>query len=239
MILRTLALVTAAILGLGILTAPTATADTHCTKVWFTSPTYLGKFQAGQSRCVWLDDKTSSGWVKVYSWNDRSKRVIDYTAQFTRTRPNDGRVESVADSVARMAAKHDVRLQFARTDTLGRQGCTDRYPGLTGSYQPPAANTYDRDHGYGLIRIGTGTTDRCMANSRWAHDVAAHEISHAVIERKCPEFTDPRDENVANAYAYRFVGASVRDSGGYDGFTRADSIKAAQIYLNRCEKAGA
>lgn len=231
---RILALVTATILGLGILTAPTATADTHCTKIWFTSPTYHGKFQAGQSRCVWLDDKTS-GWVNIYSWNDRSKRVIDYTAQFTRTRPNDGRVESVADSVKRLAARHDVRLQFAATDTLGRKGCTDRYPGLTGTYQPPL--NMARDHGYGLVRIGTGTTDRCMTNRTWALDLAAHEMSHAIIERRCPEFDDPRGENVTNAYAYRFLGASVRDSGGYGGFTRADSVKAAQIYLNRCAKA--
>lgn len=234
---RILALVTATILGLGILTAAPASAsfsDTPCTRVWLTAPSYFGHVDTGQRRCVWPKDQTN-GWTRIYYRDDRGRHVIDYTHRFTKTQPNHGRVESTADAVRWVARKHNVHLQFANSDLVGRMGCAGGFiNSVSGAYAPAA--------GEGLIRIGTGTTRRCMADRRTTLNVAKHEIAHAVIDRICgttrprmvyrPERGFNRIEEVTSAYAMKYLGATMNDGGMRPA--AKDYWRADQLHAGRC-----
>lgn len=236
MMRRLLALVATLATVLSILTAaaPAAAEPSPCTKVWFTAPTYFGKFQAGQSRCVWPWD-TANGWTKIYSWNDRSKAVIDYAVLYTRTRPNDGRVESTADTVHWIAHKHDVHLQFANLDLLGRLGCSGGFENsVTGAYQPDPGHP-----GEGLVRIGTGITDRCMRDKQTVLNTAKFEIGRAIIERLCGRVDPPRAGDtyleiaaVTSAYAMKYLGATMNDGGVRPAVK--DFWRATEIHEGRC-----
>jgi len=237
---RILATIAALAISFSILIAAPTTATSEpspCTKVWLTAPSYFGKFQSGQSRCIWPWDKVN-GWTRIYSWNDRSKDVIDYTFMWTTTPPNDGRVQSTADAALWVAKKYGAHLQFANRDYLGRLGCASPFPNsVSGAYA--GTGQYP---GQGLIRIGTGTTDRCMNDRRTVLNVVKHEISHALIERRCgttrprmvyrPESGFNRIEETTTAYAMKFLGATT-NAGGLVPATK-DYWRATEIYYGRC-----
>jgi hypothetical protein len=125
-----------------------------------------------------------------------------------------------------------VRLQFAVTDLLGRRGCYGDHIGqISGSYAPGG----DRFPGRGLVRLGTGTIDRCMLDKPAVLNVTRHEVAHALIERKCGRYvgTDFRHENITDAYAYRYLGATARNPGGY-GFGKWSMRRAVAIHEGKC-----
>jgi hypothetical protein len=203
-------------------------AGASCTTVWLSMPSWQGKFTAGTKHCLNMADRTN-GWVKVY----QSGKVVDYVnPRSTLTAPpNNGRVQSTADTVRWMAKKHGVSLQFANADTMGRQGCSGEFRyGISASYQP----SYEHP-GKGLVRIGTGTVKRCMNDRRMVLDVARHEIAHAIMDRKCGEkaWGSARNEQVTDAYAYRYLGATTKSPGHY-GFTKRDAARAVAIAQGRC-----
>lgn len=206
----------------------------ECSRVWLTSPSYNDKVDTGQQRCLWPKDRDSSGWVRVYRLDDRNLRVIDYVSPWniTQTPPNNGRVKSTADAVRAIADRNHVRLQFAVTDYAGRRGCYGDHLGqISGMYAPGG----DRYPGRGLVRLGTGVIDRCMEDREGALNIARHEVAHGVIERLCGRYvgTDFRHENVTDAYAYRYLGATIRAPGGY-GFGAWSMRRAVAIHEGEC-----
>ena len=208
--------------------APAHAAWPECSRVWLTEPSYFDKIDTGRSRCLWPKDR-QGGWVKIYRLDKRHLRVIDYVSpwNFTRTPPTNGRVKSTADSVRTLARRYDVTLQFAVSDVIGRRGCYgDHLYSISGAYAPGG----DRHPGRGLIRLGTGTIDRCMRDKPKVLNITRHEIAHALIERLCDRYvgTDFHHENVTDAFAYRYLGATSRSPGGYNfgpwSFKRAGAI---------------
>jgi hypothetical protein len=196
--------------------APAAAAT--CTTVWLTTPTIYDELPAGTKRCIDLTDGIHDDQIiRIYRGDDPARAQIDWADRWamTKTPPNRGRVKTTADSVRALAARHDVRIQFADRDLIGRLGCSSASGfanTVSGAYQ-----TATRHPGQGLARLGTGTTNRCMQDKRTVMNVAKHEMSHALIERICGT-TDPpraghRVEAVTSAYAMKYLGAGMNDGG--------------------------
>ena len=218
----------AALLG-SVVTAPSAESAT-CTTVWLTVPSYNERFNAGTKRCVWPSLQTN-GWVNVYQFDDRNKPVVDWVSPFvyTKTPPNNGLYKPNADRVRDLAAKYDVRLQFAYK--AGEAvGCVGAYAGeISGVYSPSPVRP-----GKGLVRIGTGKISTCMRETVEVMDVAKHEIAHVLTERKCPRiFNESRFENITDAYAWKYLNASDKSAGNY-GFTTKDLARAVEIAHREC-----
>jgi hypothetical protein len=233
---RIFAALSAAVLAVLLLipAAPAHAAWPECSRVWLTSPSYFDKIDTGQRRCLWPKDRTEAGWVKVYRLDDRSLRVIDYVSPYniTATPPNNGRVKSTADSVRALASRYDIRLQFAVSSFSGQRGCYGDHIGqISGMYAPGG----DRYPGRGLVRLGTGTIDRCMEDKRRVMDITRHELTHGILEKLCGRYvgTDYRHENVTDAYAWKYLGATVRNPGGY-GFGPWSLKRAVQIHDGNC-----
>lgn len=228
---RIAALIAALATCLGILTATPASADTPCVKVWLTAPSYFGHYESGTRRCVWPNDRVN-GWTRIYADNNRTHPVVDYAHTYTRVPPNSGRVRSTSSAAHALANRHNVRLQFANRDLIGRLGCSGAFRhSVSGAYQGSAQYP-----GKGLVRIGTGTTTRCMADRSNVLDVVRHEIAHAAIERKCgttrPRIAGSRVEPVTIAYSYLYLGA--RTNTGDMKPTVTDHRRATHIKNGRC-----
>jgi hypothetical protein len=235
MMRRILALVATLAVSLGILTTAPATAtDTPCTTVWLTTPSYFGHLNTGQRRCLDLTD-TANGWTRVYRYDDPTRQHFDWVNAFTQTPPNNGRVKTTADAVRALFARHGMHVQFANRDLAGRLGCSGGFiNSVSGAYagSPPYP-------GRGLVRIGTGFTDRCMRDKRIVMNVAAHEMGHVDTERNCgttrprivyrPEEGFNRIEEVASAYGMKYFGATETPGGvrpSLKDFWRANKIHA-------------
>jgi hypothetical protein len=233
---RVLAAVFASVLGVLVAVVPAAPAQAaDCTTVWLTAPTINEVLPAGRKRCIDLTDTVSGGAIiRVYSYDTKSKGQIDWLDAwaFTRTRPNGGRVQSTADWIRYLARVYDVKLQFANRDMAGRLGCSGGFiDSVSGAYQPSP-----RHPGKGLVRIGTGITDRCMADKRTAANVARHEFGHVHMERICgttrPPIAGSRVEQVATAYAVLYFSASM-NAGGIEP-SSTDLWRAKQIHAGNC-----
>lgn len=230
--LLALAVTVSGLLVPAVAASPVAHAD-HCRTVWLTAPSYRDRVDTGTKVCLSSERRTLSSGHTAYAlrYSGGSFRDWVFTNGYTAIPPNNGLVQSTADSVRWLANKYDVTVQFAVSDLIGRRGCYGDHPNqISGSYQA----TWEHP-GRGLVRLGTGTTSRCMTYRTSVKNIAKHEIAHALIERLCREvlWGDPRQENITDAYAYRFMGATVRNPGGY-GFTLADSRRAAQVYNGNC-----
>lgn len=217
----------AALLG-QVVTAAPAQAST-CTTVWLTNPSYYDHFQAGTRRCLVPTDQTG-GWIRIHQFDNPDRPTVDWIMAdygYTTTHPNDGLYKPNADLVRALAKKYNVRLQFAYK-ARESVGCTGIWAGqVNGTYY-----LSPRGAGKGLIRLGTGRDASCMRNKTEALNTARHEISHALLERKCPNYWDePRYENITDAYAYRYLHLSFK--GNY-GFTSADMHKAVSFHDGKC-----
>lgn len=203
-----------------------------CTTVWLTAPSYYGHIETGKKRCLYLNDTSSAGWIKIYRLDDRSLIQIDWLNpyDYTRVPPNNGLYKPNADRARAFAADHHVYLQFAKSNEVGSVGCTGDFTGqISGTYHPSG-----RRPGKGLVRLGTGTTDTCMRNRDEVMDTTRHEVAHALEERHCPaSLNERRHENVTDAFAWKFLGATNRHPGNY-GFTSADLTRAYQILHYQC-----
>lgn len=220
-----------AVTGLLIPAVPSAHAQTAtCTTVWLVGPSYFNKFEAGAKRCIWPEDQ-ENGWVKLYQFNDNTKPVIDWipTWGYTKTRPNNGLVQSNADTVRAMADRYNVKVQFA-VKARESYGCRGDFAyHISGTYYTAPGNP-----GQGLVRLGTGTVSTCMQDRSTVLNVSRHEISHALMERKCPSYIgEPRYENATDAYAWLFLNATTKSSGNY-GFTDRDRTRAIEIAHKEC-----
>lgn len=199
-----------------------------CTTIWLTNPSYFSHLETGTRRCVWLDDK-DSGWVRIYRLDNRELRVLDWVDGYTKYPPNGGRYQPNADLARAFAAKYGVHLQFSDTNVQGLMGCPGLWAGVNGTYSPSG-----REPGQGLVRIGTGPTGLCMKVKDEVMNTVRHEVAHALTERKCPRiFFEARYENMTDAYAWRFLGATTKSPGNY-GFTRADLIRAWEVRRGEC-----
>lgn len=229
---RILILITAIALTIGGTVAAAPANAATCTNVWLTTPSYDHKLLAGTKRCVWFNDRTAEGWIRIHRLDNRDLRTIDWLNPYNYTRipPNNGLYKPNADRARALAKKHNVRLQFAVSNVGGTVGCTAaHYWQLSGTY----SGSY-RHPGEGLVRIGTGTTSRCMRNQTDVMDTTRHELTHALIERLCPDApAEPRHENVTDAFAWKYLDATVRNPGGY-GFTRSDLWRATKIHGGWC-----
>lgn len=231
---RILALVVVLVAFFGMFTAvPAATADTPCTKIWLTAPSFHRNFETGERRCVWPDDKLN-GWAKIYRSNNRANAVVDYVYQYTRIPPNDGRVLTTARAARDLARKYHVDLQFSNRDLIGRMGCSGVFSKyVTGTYAP--SSQYP---GEGLIRLGTGKIKRCMYDKTAVLNVLKHEISHALINRVCGTTRPPmatgggRMEDVTTAYGFKYLGAT--SNSGRIGHTVHDTRRATNIHNGNC-----
>jgi hypothetical protein len=229
---RILILLTAIALTIGGTVAAAPANAATCTTIWLATPSYEHKIDTGRWRCENLRDRTADG--RFVALHYRDGRFLDWQDDwaYTRMRPHGGRVKSTADSIRALAARYDVNLQFADRDMRGRMGCYGGFANsVSGTYQGSP-----RYPGEGLIRIGTGTTTRCMNDRATALNVAKHEISHALIERICGT-TDPprvgdRSEEVTSAYAMRYLGAGM-NAGGYKP-NRSDMWQAGKIHGGWC-----
>lgn len=226
------------------ISAPAAEAASACTTVWLTTPAvHPHNFQpvphvlAGSKRCLWPDDRTTAGWIKVYQFDDNTRPVIGLAYTYTTQRPNSGKVKSTADVIRMVAEREGVRVQFSARDGLGRLGCSGGFINhVTGTYQPQVIDTAS---GQGLIRIGTGTTDRCMHDKWMAVNTFKFEAARAIIERKCGTTGPPRAGNtyleiaaVTAAYSLKYLRASLND-GGVEP-TADDTQRATQIHNGNC-----
>ncbi len=215
-----------AVVVLGLSPAPAAEASS-CTTVWITNPSYYGKFAAGSRLCLNIG---GTSWAPIHQGGE----LVDYANPYAVTTdpPNTGRVQSTATTIRAIARKNSVSLQFSSRDLSGRMGCSGEFhDSVSGTYQPSS-----RHPGKGLVRIGTGVGTRCMADRSTAINAAKHEISHGIVDRKCgtsrPKIAGGRSENVTDAYAYRYLGAS-RAAGNY-GFTHEDLRVAMKIRVGDC-----
>lgn len=122
-----------------------------------------------------------------------------------------------------------------------RYGLTVRYVAQTECGSVSDGTTFwgcysSRNGGGGYIEI----TENALEYPTYVGlaDLAAHEVSHALIMRTCgtmrPVIAGARYENVTDAYAQFFVGATTSDAGGY-GYTDADAEIAKQIHAGVCE----
>lgn len=218
-----------ALTGLLIPAIPSAPAQAAgCTTVWLTNPSYYEHFEAGTRRCVWLDDK-DGGYIRIYRMDNREFRVVDWIDGHTKIAPNNGLYKPNADLARAFAAKYDVKLQFSVSNVQGLAGCPGLWAGVNGTYSPSG-----RVPGQGLVRIGTGTTSECMRVREEVMNTVRHEVAHALTERKCPQiFFETRYENMTDAYAWRFLGATTRSPGNY-GFTRTDLVRAWEVRRGEC-----
>lgn len=197
-----------------------------CTTVWLTGPSYYEKISAGAKRCLPLK---SSGWIYVYRTDGT---ILDFVNPYTLTKtpPHSGDGSATAKYIKALAAKHNVKLQFAKVDFAGRVGCSRDgfYNSVSGSYQSLVQHP-----GKGLVRLGTGKYKSCIGKYPTKNrNLAKHEISHAIMERKCDGRNVYREENTTDAYAYRYLGAS-KASGNY-GFTSSDLARAIKVHAGRC-----
>lgn len=214
----------------GTIAAP-ATAAT-CSHIWLTTPSYAAKFPAGLPRCADLTDRTADG--RFVALTDRYGRFVDWQDDwaYTTAAPNNGRVKTTADSVRALADRYDMHVQFANRDLAGRMGCYGGFAnGVSGAYQPSP-----RYPGEGLIRIGTGTTDRCMLDTRTVVNVFKYEAAHAVIERICgtvgPPIVGDRIAEVTSAYSLKYFNATMNDGGTAP--TAGDYWRATKIRNGWC-----
>lgn len=220
-----------------VATAPKARAAS-CTTLWLTTPTIYGKLQAGQKRCIDLTDGIYDDQIiRVYSFDDKSRGVIDWMDRWAHTTlpPNHGRYQPTADWIRYLAKQYGMRVQFGDRDQLGRLGCASS-SGFTNSvsatYMPSG-----RYPGKGLIRIGTGTTDRCMRYKVKAASTAKFEFSRAFIERICGTPGPPmagtsylKIAAVTSAYAQKYLNAT-----GYGTSPTANDFwRATQIHNGNC-----
>jgi hypothetical protein len=227
------ALVTLALTGAALIAAPaTAPAAEDCTTVWLTNPTINNVLPAGTKRCLDLD---AGAIIPVYRLDDPGLRQIDWLDSwaYTRQRPNGGRVQSTADAIRSVADRYDVAVQFAWRDLLNRRGCYNGFANsVTGAAMPSP-----RHPGEGLVRIGTGTIDRCMTYKQTAMNVAKYEISHILIERICREMEPPimqngRADYITSAYAQKYLGATM-SAGGIQP-TSSDFWRATKVHNGWC-----
>jgi hypothetical protein len=221
-----------AVTGLLIPAIPASHAQAAtCTTVWLTGPSYNDRFEAGDKRCIWPKARTANGWVKLYQFNDRTKPIVDYIQpwNYTKTRPNNGLYKPNADRLRKIADIHNVNLQFAYK-AANNVGCTGTWATqVSGVYHSNPNNP-----GKGLIRIGTGTKRDCMMDRAGVLNIGKHEVSHAIMERKCPNYlTKARAENVTDAFAWKFLNASSKSAGNY-GFNSRDLARAIDIKYKRC-----
>lgn len=207
-----------------------------CTTVWLTAPTVDHVLPAGTKRCIDPQDSIYDGQlIRIHRLDNPNLRQIDWLDSwaYTTQPPNDGRVQATADAIRWLGTKYDVRIQFAWRDLLDRRGC---YGGFASSVSG-ASQPSPRHPGEGLVRIGTGTIDRCMEDRRSATNVAKHEISHVLIERTCgtmdpPRVTNGRIEEVTSAYGIKFLGAGMNDGGLVP--TSSDYWHATKIHEGWC-----
>lgn len=197
-----------------------------CTVVWLTEPSYYERIDAGSKRCLPMQE---SGWIYTYR-TDGS--FLDYVSPYslTRTAPHSGDGSRTASYIKALATKYGVTMQFARTDYMGRDGCSAStfHNSLSGSYQSSSNHP-----GKGLVRLGTGKYRSCISKYPAKNkDIARHEISHAIMERKCDGRNVRREENTTDAYAYRYLGAG-KAAGNY-GFTRTDLARAIKVHAGEC-----
>lgn len=197
-----------------------------CTNVWLTGPSYYEKISAGTKRCLTLKD---SGWIYTYRADGS---FLDYVSPYTLTKtpPHSGDGSSTARYIKALAAKYNVKLQFASVDYMGRPGCNRNgfYDSMSGSYQSLTTHP-----GKGLVRLGTGRYKSCISKYPTQNkDLARHEITHAIVERKCEGRNIYREEYTTDAYAYRYLGAG-KAAGNY-GFTRSDLARAIKVHAGQC-----
>lgn len=197
-----------------------------CTVVWLTEPSYYERIDAGSKKCLPMQE---SGWIYTYR-TDGS--FLDYVSPYslTKTAPHSGDGSRTASYIKALATKYKVKLQFAKTDYMGRDGCGTNgfHNSISGSYQSSSTHP-----GKGLIRLGTGKYKSCISKYPAKNkDIARHEISHAIMEYKCDGRNVYREENTTDAYAYRYLGAG-RSAGNY-GFNSRDYWRARQVRLGNC-----
>lgn len=197
-----------------------------CTTVWLTFPSYYNKVSAGTKQCLPLK---KTGWIYVYQTDGT---LLDYVNPYgvTRTAPHNGDGSVTAKRIKNLAAAYNVKLQFANIDFGGRPGCSRNgfYNSVSGTYQSSPHNP-----GAGLVRLGTGKYKSCISRtSAKTLDVAKHEISHAIMERKCDGRGVHREEYTTDAYAYRYLSAG-KKAGNY-GFNRSDLARAIKVHAGKC-----
>lgn len=211
---------------------PTATISTvevmgACSTVWLTYPSYYNEFSTGSKKCLTLK---KSDWIPV---RNSAGVLIDYVSPYgyTRVAPHNGDGSKTASTIKALGTKYGVKVQFANVDLLNRPGCnTKGFPtSVSGTYTPSSSKP-----GKGLVRLGTGTKKACIAKYATKNiNIAKHEISHGIIERKCKGKSPFRGEQTADAYAWKFLKASSKSAGNY-GFSDKDLERAVKIHRGFC-----
>jgi hypothetical protein len=203
---------------------------TKCKTVWLTASSYYDRIPTGAKRCLVIP---KSGWVKVHQYDNPKRPVVDYVAPklLTTVKPHSGGNSKAAKQIRALAKKHHVKLQFAPVDHVNRKGCesTGFWKSTSGTYQSSPYKPGD-----GLVRLGYGKSTKCIGKFQTNNvNVAKHEISHAIIERKCGKvISAKREEHITDAYAWKYLKAS-KASGNY-GFTNADLKTAIKVHAGKC-----
>jgi hypothetical protein len=162
---------------------------------------------------------------------DRMERVVVTAKRAGWAKTNVGWVPTKALSTGNryadnVAAEHGLRVQYTNNQACGVRA---------------SVNTADEFDASGCYVDGSPTIqltksaayDGTAAWKRNAiHDLVLHEATHARIYaltgRAHPQLAGARAEQVTDAYAWKYLGAS-RAAGGY-GFTKADLAKATKIH---------
>lgn len=201
--------------------------EAACTTVWLKHPSYSNKIGAGAKKCLTL---TKTTWIYAYK-TDGS--FLDFVSPYsvTKVAPHNGDGSVTAKRIKNLAAKYNVKLQFANVDFGNRPGCNPKgfYDSVSGTYQSSSAYP-----GKGLVRLGTGKYKACISKfPKNNMDLAKHEISHAIMERKCDGRNVYREENTTDAYAWYYLKTNTREPGNY-GFVAKDLWRAKQVHAGKC-----